>query len=55
MVKEPVFILITLWAIRLLLAAYLHGKEKEGTYNFFLNVWGLAINIGLLAWAGLFN
>ena len=55
MVKEPVFILMTLWAIRLLFAAYLHGKEKEGTYNFFLNFWSLAINIGLLAWAGLFN
>lgn len=55
MVKEPVFILITLWAIRLLLVAYLHGKEKDGTHNFFITLWSLAINIGLLAWAGLFN
>jgi len=55
MVREPIFILITLWALRLLFAAYLHGKEKEGTYNFFINLWSVGINIMLLAWAGLFK
>jgi len=55
MVREPIFILITLWALRLLFAAYLHGEEKVGKYNFFINLWVVGINILLLTWAGLFN
>lgn len=55
MVKEPIFILMTLWAISLLLAAYRHGEQQEGPHNFFHTFWALAINIALLTWAGLFN
>jgi hypothetical protein len=53
--KTPEIILIVLWSLGLLFAAYSHGKPKQGEHNIFVNIIALAIIISLLMWAGLFK
>lgn len=48
-------ILIFLWGISLLLSAHLHGKPKHGNNNFFVDLIGTLIHIGLLWWGGFFG
>jgi len=31
-----------------------HGKPKEGTYNFWLSLFGVAVTVALLWWGGYF-
>ena len=53
--ETPIIVLISLWAASLLISANQHGKEKTGKYNFWASLIGLAINVALLYWAGLFD
>ena len=53
--KTPEIILIVLWSIGLLYNAYMHGKEKEGTYNVFASLIAVGVYLSLLMWAGLFR
>jgi len=51
----PEIILITIYALQLLLFANKHGQEKTGNYNFWSGLISVFININLLYWAGLFH
>lgn len=46
--------ILIMLGIDLLLNSYLHGRTKEGRYNFWINLINVAIWILLLKWAGLF-
>ncbi len=48
----PQIILIVLYAVSLLLNAYIHGKPKEGYNNFWIALISTGIDIGLLLWGG---
>lgn len=51
----PQIILLTLIGIRLLISAYLHGKEREGTHNIFFNLFDVAVLIWILYVGGFFG
>jgi hypothetical protein len=53
--KTPQIIVIICVSTSLLAAAYLHGREKEGEYNFWGTLLSDAILIGLLIWGDFFN
>lgn len=53
--KIPEIILITIYAIQLLLVANKHGQEITGKYNFWTRLIAVFISINLLYWAGLFH
>ena len=55
--RQKIFkiIIIVLWGISLLFAAYKHGQDKEGKYSLGDTIIVIAINIGLLWGAGLFD
>ena len=48
-------ILLIIAAAGLLIAAYEHDKPKTGRENFWGSFIGIALNLGLLYWAGLFR
>lgn len=48
-------ILLALYGVSLLCSANLHGKEKKGKYNFWLNFTSAAITLSLLYWGGFFK
>ena len=52
----PQYIWITLVAVKLLLAANLHGKErKQKVHNFWDSLLGTMLAVLILAWGGFFN
>lgn len=54
--KAPIIILFSLWFIKLLYNSYRHGQAKcNEKYDVFESMIGVAIQIWLLWWAGLFN
>lgn len=53
--KIPVIILLVLWSINLLIMANKHGQKREGKHSFWVALIGVAIQSGLLYWAGLFD
>ena len=53
--RAPQIICLVLVGINLLLSAYLHGKPKRGTENFFVALVGQAGMVALLWWGGFFG
>jgi len=53
--SAPAIIYIVIASLGLLGAAYMHGKPKEGTYNFWISLVGTLITVGLLFWGGFFK
>lgn len=51
----PQLFLFTLWATNLLLMANLHGKEKNGTHNFWTALIATIINGSILYFGGFFE
>lgn len=51
----PQITLIVIMSINMLAAAYLHGKPKQGKYNFLHNVLSAIITISILYWGNFFN
>lgn len=50
----PQIIIIVLYALTLLSAAYEHGEPYEHNKNFWGSLVGVAIVFGLLIWGGFF-
>ena len=48
-------LLCCFFGVELLLAAYMHGKPKNGYYSFWSTVLDEAIILGLLWWGGFFK
>lgn len=53
--RAPQIILIVIYAIDLLCAANLHGKQRTGKWSFWRDLAGTACVFGLLIWGGFFN
>ena len=53
--KIAKILLITLYAISLLISANEHGKPKTGRNSFWTALVGMAIQMGLLWWGGFFG
>lgn len=51
----PQILMIALLCISLLVNAHLHGKPKEGLYNFWVGLVSTLITTGLLIWGGFFK
>ena len=51
----PQILMVALFAVALLIGAYEHGKPKTGKNNFWSELVGTAIQVGLLVWGGFFN
>lgn len=51
----PAIIMIVLFALSLGSNLVMHGKPKEGNYNFGIALVSCAIQVGLLWWGGFFN
>lgn len=50
----PQVILLILFGVSLLLSANQHGKQKEGTYNFWPSFIAIVLQLFLLYWGGFF-
>lgn len=48
-------ILLALYAVSLLAAANLHGKDKKGKHNFWMHLLSAVITLSLLYWGGFFK
>ena len=53
--RAPQIIILCLMALNLLCSAYLHGKPKDGKWNFFVEAAAVGINFGILYWGGFFR
>lgn len=51
----PQIIYIIAFVIDLVTTAVVHGRPKEGKYNFIATLLGWAINIAILRWGGFFS
>ncbi len=51
----PQITLIVIMSINMLAGAYLHGKPKQGKYNFLHTVLNAIITISILYWGNFFN
>lgn len=51
----PAIIYLSLTGIGLLASAYMHGKPREGVYNFWVSAVATVITFGLLFWGGFFG
>lgn len=53
--NAPEILIIIWYIISLLVFAHLHGKDKNGKYNFWHGFLNVIIIMSLLLWAGLFH
>ncbi len=53
MIPQIIYIIMIL--ISLVVSGYMHGKEKTGKYNVFIELLFMALRIGLLYWGGFFD
>ena len=53
--KAPQIIYICLMVMNVTINLVKHGEPKDGNYNIFTAMIGVAIEYGLLRWGGFFN
>lgn len=51
----PQFTIIVLYAIALLINAYMHGKPKEGNNNFWISLINAILILSILYWGDFFK
>ncbi len=49
------WVYVTISAVGLLVAAYLHGKPRGGNFNFWSTAIDTSLTIGILSWGGFFS